>query len=47
MKKKSWKWAMTRLIRYRMRFEQKNKSKVKFSNPLIFKLTGDYYAMGI
>ena len=39
MKKKSWKWVMTRLMRYRMKFEQKNKSKFKFSNPLIFKLT--------
>ena len=48
MKKKSWKWVMTRLMRYRMRFEQKDKLKFKFSNPLIFKLTGDYYAkMGI
>ena len=38
-KKQSWKWVMTRLMRYRIRFEENNKSKFKFSNPLIHKLT--------
>ena len=38
MNNKNLKWVLTRLWRYRIKFEKK-KSKFSFLNPLIYKLT--------